>query len=143
MRKISRSKQFRVALAMRFKEAIDRHLGVPVPSLARQLGYANPTTLYGARRGAGFLDPERIARLATIRCGTGEVIDLHWLMTGQGGPLRGAGRPNQPEAMRKRLIASVSSMSESDVKWLLLVMERGRFPMRRGDAPVRSRQSRK
>lgn len=131
MRSKSRSDKFRSALAARLTEAIDRHLGVSVRVLARRLGYANPTTIYAARRGTAFLDAERIARLATVETQGGEVIDLHWLITGQGTPLRVPGRREGQKAMRRRLIALMLGVPESDMHCLLRLLERGTFSVRR------------
>lgn len=75
-------------LCKRFIMLMDDVLCIKPAEMARRLGYANSTTIHKIKALESFPDVERLQSLADIRTSDGSVPDLHWLITGQGKPLR-------------------------------------------------------
>lgn len=79
-------------IASRFYMAIDQHLGLSASEFSRRLGYANPSTLQSIKNGSTLPDFARLAEYKNVlRDGKGRVLNLHWVITGEGSPLLSQG----------------------------------------------------
>jgi hypothetical protein len=79
-------------IAVRFSSAVDEHLGLSTSELSRRLGYANPSTLMAIKNGLTLPDFARLSEYkAVLKDGGGRVLNLHWVITGEGVPLLGKG----------------------------------------------------
>lgn len=87
----------------RFTWLMEKVLKVSAAELARQLGYANATTLQKVKRCKTFPDVERLQRLGNLSVRSGGRPNLDWLITGEGKPvLLTKGRAPKSAARRQR-----------------------------------------
>lgn len=63
---------------------------------ANGLGYANPSPLTRIGKGIGFIGPDKLHRLATMRAPNGQVPNINWLLTGLGSMLMEANYTQMP-----------------------------------------------
>jgi hypothetical protein len=75
-------------IADRLSECIDVHLRMSTAEATAALGYRNRTMLSNVRSGRSLPDPLRLVKLTELRSPAGKHVDLHWLLTGEGVPLR-------------------------------------------------------
>lgn len=62
-------------------------MGLSTAEVSRCLGYANATTIQAIRRGEALPDITRIAEhIDKLTNKNGDVLNLHWLITGMGQP---------------------------------------------------------
>lgn len=79
-------------IAERFFSAVDEHLGFTPAELSRRLGYSNPSTVQAIKRKAVLPDFARLSEhKSALRDGEGRVLNLHWVITGDGPPLMRSG----------------------------------------------------
>lgn len=75
-------------IASRFFLAVSEHLEISSAELSRRLGYSNPSTVQAIKRRTVLPD---IARLSehknALRNGRGQMLNFHWVITGDGSPL--------------------------------------------------------
>lgn len=75
-------------IASRFFLAVSEHLEISSAELSRRLGYSNPSTVQAIKRRTALPD---IARLSehknALRNGKGQMLNFHWVITGDGSPL--------------------------------------------------------
>jgi transcriptional regulator with XRE-family HTH domain len=114
-------------IAARFCESIERHLVLSDKEAAKALGYASTSMLSSLRNGTTLPDPERLLRLAALRTPTNEQIDLHWLLTGEGHPVR---RPEQPGALADLRKRAMTALETADRETLRLAMTLATRPRR-------------
>jgi hypothetical protein len=75
------------AIAERFVRAYEVGMGLTTAEIARRLQYANSTTIQAIRRGDALPDIARIGEnIAALANRRGHVLNLHWLITGDGLP---------------------------------------------------------
>lgn len=75
-------------IAGRFFSAVDEHLGVTPAELSRRLGYSNPSTVQAIKRRVALPDFARLSEhKGALRDGEGRMLNLHWVITGDGSPL--------------------------------------------------------
>lgn len=75
------------AIASRFVHAYEVGMGLTTAEVARRLQYANSTTIQAVRRGDVLPDIARIGEnIAALANRRGDVLNLHWLITGNGSP---------------------------------------------------------
>lgn len=90
-------------MCLRLVALIDA-LGTHGIDVGRRLSYANPSTLSKIRRGAAFMDTERLRSLGLLRSKLGLHPNLHWVLTGYGSALTAKGVLNRKqEAEKERL----------------------------------------
>jgi len=105
--------------------------GLTMTEAAKELGYANATTLHKIKRGLALPDPERLASFAQKqKLIVGSTMNLHWVLTGQGVSLIGRRRRSPAEdkhesAIDDDIINRLSGL-EPQVKQALLVLVSGR-----------------
>jgi hypothetical protein len=81
-------------IAERFISAAQDHLGMEATDIWRGLGYSNSSTLNSIRKGEALPDFARIAEHhGAIQDARGRVVNLHWVITGQGNPLLSSPKP--------------------------------------------------
>lgn len=68
----------RLSAALDESQLTDTHL-------SEVLGYSTSATLSSMRRGEVFLDAEKLAKLGSFRLRDVAYINLHWVLTGDGG----------------------------------------------------------
>jgi len=71
----------------RFVWLMENVLRISSAEMARELGYANSTTVQKVKRQETFPDVERLQRLASLFTQDGSRPNLHWLITGEGEPV--------------------------------------------------------
>jgi hypothetical protein len=75
------------AIAERFVHAYEIGMGLSTAEIARRLQYANSTTIQAVRRGDALPDIARIGEnITSLANRRGHVLNLHWLITGDGLP---------------------------------------------------------
>lgn len=75
-------------IAERFIHGAQEELGISQAELWKVLGYANSSTLNSVRKRESIPDFARIAEhFSEIRDARGRVVNLHWVITGQGNPV--------------------------------------------------------
>lgn len=84
--------------------ATDR-LKLAPTDLANALGMKTRSSLLAAFAGKGFLDPDRLVILATLKDEDARTPNLHWLLTGQGEPMIGGAdvAPKELDVVRRWL----------------------------------------
>lgn len=79
--------QIKEEIAQRFAMAFEVGMGLSPAEISRKLGYANQTTIHSIKRGKSLPDFARIALYRhELRDRKGYVLNLHWLITGDGKP---------------------------------------------------------
>lgn len=74
-------------IAERFVKAFEVGMGLTPAEISRRLGYANQTTIQAVKRGSALPDFARIALYRDqLRDRRGGILNLHWLITGEGTP---------------------------------------------------------
>lgn len=71
-------------ISERFLEVANKELGLSLSSLARQLGYQNPSPLTKVKKGEGFIGPDKLKTFALLKNNNGDVPNLNWIFTGIG-----------------------------------------------------------
>lgn len=75
-------------IAERFFTAVDEHLGLTPSELSRRLGYSNPSTVRAIRNRTALPDFARLSEhKGALRNGKGQMLNLHWVITGDGSQL--------------------------------------------------------
>lgn len=75
-------------IAERFFSAVDEHLGFTPAELSRRLGYSNPSTIQAIKNRTALPDFSRLSEhKSALRDGKGRMLNLHWVITGDGAPL--------------------------------------------------------
>lgn len=75
-------------IAERFFSAVDEHLGFTPAELSRRLGYSNPSTVQAIKKRTALPDFARLSEhKGALRDGKGQMLNLHWVITGDGAPL--------------------------------------------------------
>lgn len=114
-------------IAERFISAAQNHLGMEPTDLWRGLGYANSSTLNSVRKGETLPDFARIAEhYNVIRDSRGRVVNLHWVITGQGNPVLSApkqGGKTSKSADGHDIINSLSRLKPSQRATLLKFLD--------------------
>ncbi len=87
MSRVKKDEAILQAMCVRLTELIDLVYGATDVTIAQDLGYANPSPLYRIRQKKAFLDVERLTRLVNNRPAPDVVINLNWLLAGEGHPL--------------------------------------------------------
>ena len=105
--------------------------GLTMTEAAKELGYANATTLHKIKRGLALPDPERLASFAQKqKLIIGSTMNLHWVLTGQGASLVERGRNNLKDGRHESAIDDdiINKLAglEPQVKRALLVLVSGR-----------------
>ena len=83
-----RNRKQMTQIADRLSQCLDVHLGMSTAEATAALGYRNRTMLSSVRNGRSLPDPLRLVKLAALSSPAGKHVDLHWLLTGEGEPLR-------------------------------------------------------
>jgi hypothetical protein len=79
-------------IAKRFFSAVDDHLGFTPAELSRRLGYSNPSTIQAIKKRTALPDFARLSvHKGALRDGKGRMLNLHWVITGDGAPLLKSG----------------------------------------------------
>lgn len=107
-------------MCRRLKSLAEDHLKMPMPDLARELGYANTTVLARAWKGETFPDTEKLAKLANIQAANGLMPNIHWLITGVGTPLLRT--PQAKNNVRNQLSSLVDALPEEKATSLLCLL---------------------
>lgn len=69
----------------RLKSIFVDEMNITIAEAARELHYETPATLYAARNGTTIPHPEKLVEIMHLFYKrTGKMLDLHWLLTGQG-----------------------------------------------------------
>jgi hypothetical protein len=115
-RKQSPDPAIKKEIAARFSKAVEIGMGLTPAEVSRRLGYANQTTIQAIKRGASLPDFARLALYRDqLRNQRGSVLNLHWLITGQGKPfIRTASEveiSKQSKNLDDDIIIKLSSMS--------------------------------
>lgn len=87
MARILRDKEALAPLCRRFIQLMKDDLAMGRTKLARELGYANPSTLLLVEKGKTFPDIAKLQRLSLLRTAAGASPNLDWLITGEGKPV--------------------------------------------------------
>lgn len=75
-------------IAERFFRAVDEHLGLTPSELSRRLGYSNPSTIQAIKKRTALPDFARLSEhKGALRNGKGQMLNLHWVITGDGPPM--------------------------------------------------------
>lgn len=74
-------------ICQRFVRLMKEELKMSRAELARQLGYANASTLSRVQKGETFPDIGRLQKLSQLRTSAGTRPNLDWLITGKGEPV--------------------------------------------------------
>jgi hypothetical protein len=106
------------AIARRITECLDKHLRLSVSDAAVALGYSNRTMLDHVRGGQALLDPLRLVKLARLRSVSGNHVDLHWVLTGEGMPLR-KGRPRSLAQVKTEMKRVISRLDQGSLEAVL------------------------
>lgn len=84
--RVKKDPKARLRMCTRLVELIDTIYGNDV-EVARIMGYANSSPLYRVRKKAAFPDVERLERLVKAAPAPGVVVNLNWIVAGDGEPL--------------------------------------------------------
>ena len=87
MTRVPKDKDRRDAMCERLARLIDHVYGGSDVVMAELLGYTNSSTLYRVRKGLAFPDVERLERLVNAPPAADVVVNLNWLIAGEGSPL--------------------------------------------------------
>lgn len=88
MSRYQRSYDVVTDIATRFFTAVDEHLGLTPSELSRRLGYSNPSTIQAIKKRTALPDFARLSEhKGALRNGKGQMLNLHWVITGDGSPL--------------------------------------------------------
>ena len=111
-------------VAGRLCEALESHLRLSDAEASRVLGYSSTSMLSNVRTGITLPDPERLLRLSALRTPSGQQVDLHWLLTGEGAALREPEDRVRVGDLRRRAVQAVASADEATLQLTMLVISR-------------------
>ena len=121
MSKEKRNRKQMAEIADRLSECLEVHLRMTAAEATSALGYRNRTMLANVRSGLTLPDPVRLVRLAKLRSPGGKHVDLHWLLTGEGLPLRDTAQRSLSE-VRSEVKRAVLGLNQSALEAIIALV---------------------
>ncbi|TXI47110.1 MAG: hypothetical protein E6Q50_14350 [Lysobacter sp.] len=123
------------AISSRLIDVLEGQLSLSMADAARALGYANATTLHKVKRGSVLPDFSRVAAFADQQGRrTGQMPNLHYILTGQGVPMLPYRAPESDQvkfSIDDDIINQLSDSEPATKQALLILLRHGKASHRR------------